>query len=272
MGYVLRCAIARCTDDDQAARLLAAAASLPHAIVRRFRDPFDGVIAGSHYLDVWDAYTEDPAKSGYASEDDAMAAIYDGIEGGLPALSRRFPGVRFAYIDVDCFGGTCLYGGHVVVDGSDVFRLPGHSQRGHVELLARLGVTIDWHFAPFTRGFLTGEDKPGPIRRAIAGVIDGELRFTLPALTMHLRAELAPPWAMPIIARDTLVLTYADDDLLLSLNATGHAIAFGGRAHVGPDEAAVRLDELLRCLDEIGVSYDVALSDFQRAPLRRWRR
>src|SRR5262245_2369748 len=272
MGYSLRCAIARCADDDQAARLLAAAASLPHVTVRRFRDPFDGVIAGSHYLDVWDAYTDDPEASGYASEDDAMAAIYEGIEGGLPALSRGFPGVAFAYIDVDCFGGTCLYGGHVVVDGGVVFRLPRPSHSGHVELLEKLGVTIDWHFAPFTRGFLLREDAAGPIRRAIAGVIDGELRFTLPALTMHLRGELAPPWAMPIVARDTLILTYGDDDLLLSLNATGDVIAFGGRAHVAPDEAAVRIEELLRCLDEIGVSYDVGLSDFQRAPLRRWRR
>jgi hypothetical protein len=274
VGYNLRCAIARCADDAQAARLTAAAVELlPHVSARRFADPFDGVLAGSEYQDVWEACSDDPARFAYASEDEAMGAILYGILDGLPVLSLRFPGVAFAYVDLDCFGGTCLFDGHVVVDGDVVFRLPRAAHSGHVELIGKLGVKIGWHFPPFARGFLRGGDDEAPLRRAIAGVIQGQLRgFTLPALTIHLRGELSPAWQMPIVARDTVILAYADEDLTLSLNAKGGAIDFDGRAHVAPPEAAARIEELLRCFDDLSLGYEVTLSDFDRVPLRRWRK
>src|SRR5687768_6638987 len=180
MGFSLRCAIATAAGDDEARRLIEAAMSdLPHVAARRFDAPFDGVLAGVDWQRLLEDYHEDPSRFAYADEDAAHDGIAEGVRQGLPALSRRFPGKPFAYVDIDCFGGTCFYEGCIVIDGS-VDATIARSQRGHLELLARLGVgELAWHFPPFERGFLAGGEPSGPaapVRREILGVVTGSVR------------------------------------------------------------------------------------------------
>ena len=75
------------------------------------------------------------------------------MEDGLPEWSRAFPDVTFAVVSVDCFGGTCLYGGYVVRAGDTLVRVEAESA-GHRELLGRIGVHLsENHFPPFARGY-----------------------------------------------------------------------------------------------------------------------
>lgn len=74
------------------------------------------------------------------------------VEGGLRAWSQAFPDTRFAFIAADCFGGTCLYGGFVCQDGRDVASCSASSS-GHSELLAHVGLNVEFEFPPFERNF-----------------------------------------------------------------------------------------------------------------------
>ncbi len=72
--------------------------------------------------------------------------------GDLQRLSLDFPRHRFAWIGVECVGGTCLYDGHVCENGRVIEQVSPQPD-GHVRLLRLLGFSIDREFAPFARGF-----------------------------------------------------------------------------------------------------------------------
>lgn len=75
------------------------------------------------------------------------------VEDGLAGWSRGFPAVAFAFVEADCFGGTCLYGGQVCRDGQVVARQPSDAG-GLAALLQHVGIALaDGSFAPFQRGY-----------------------------------------------------------------------------------------------------------------------
>jgi hypothetical protein len=275
MGFSLRCAIATAAGDDEARRLIEAAMSdLPHVAARRFDAPFDGVLAGVDWQRLLEDYHEDPSRFAYADEDAAHDGIAEGVRQGLPALSRRFPGKPFAYVDIDCFGGTCLYEGCIVIDGS-VDATIARSQRGHLELLARLGVgELAWHFPPFERGFLAGGEPSGPaapVRREILGVVTGSVRgIEIERLGVILVAGLDAPWRVPA-AGSTILLEAGAEDILLSCNRRGEAIEVGGRCHVADRVSIPLLDDLVELLDDFGAGYELTLAGFDRVAVRSWR-
>lgn len=98
------------------------------------------------------------------SLDEAFERIYE-FEDKTVAFSKMFPHKKFAYIDVLCFGGTCLYEGFVVKDGEIILK-ESSSYGGHIVLLQAINpIFRDFYFAPFTRDFFTKKGEISGIIR-----------------------------------------------------------------------------------------------------------
>jgi len=85
----------------------------------------------------------------------------DQVEQGLPAWAAEFCGSLVAFLEADCFGGTCRYFGYscrgrIRLEGGP----PG--PQGHLETLRQLGISTEGHFEPFTRGYFQGKCSGGP--------------------------------------------------------------------------------------------------------------
>lgn len=189
MGFYLHCAVARTADDAEAAAMLAVARALPVTRAQPITAPFAGIVATSRRRRCGGGREHDGGRAGLgASEDDACEAGCAAEEEGLNPLVRAFPHVRFAVIDVECFGGRCVYQGHIIGPGERVS--VGTSGIAHQQLLAALGaVDPPWNFAPFTRGFFEhGEASSGPPRRQVLCHVAGTLRDVIGL------ALLRPPW------------------------------------------------------------------------------
>ena len=77
------------------------------------------------------------------------------IESELLTWSQEFPVAAFAYIEADCFGGTCGYSGFACRAGSIIERVePG--EHAHVTLLRQVGIVTDGLFEPFKRVYFEG--------------------------------------------------------------------------------------------------------------------
>ena len=85
--------------------------------------------------------------------------------------SRRFPSLHCAFVQVECFGGLCDYGGFAFADGAVLHAEPlcgGPPGRAGLDTLQRVlaaaGVSLggSGHFEPLTRGFF-GEWPVPPI-------------------------------------------------------------------------------------------------------------
>src|SRR5262245_38635010 len=113
MGFYLRCAIAKVDDAALADRISTVARELFPAFVRvrRFESPFAGVIAAYDPHQVHEDIVHAWERYGYTDEDAAYEDAEEAIHGRMADLSHEFPRVPFAYVDVDCFGGTCRYHG-----------------------------------------------------------------------------------------------------------------------------------------------------------------
>ena len=99
-----------------------------------------------------------PELTDYLFEDDteyelAVSNAYT-IADGITKISAEFRGVTFAYVDADCFGGTCLYSGFTTVDGNVISRVEP-DRKGHKKLLRKVGLRIWNNFAPFTRNYFS---------------------------------------------------------------------------------------------------------------------
>ena len=99
-----------------------------------------------------------PELTDYLFDDDteyelAVSNAY-AIADGVAKMSAEFRGVTFAYVDADCFGGTCLYSGFTTVDGNVISRVEP-DRKGHKKLLREVGLRIWNHFAPFTRNYFS---------------------------------------------------------------------------------------------------------------------
>lgn len=178
MGFDLHCAIAGVQDDALAASVLDHVRSTFPSFVqaRRFDAPFAGVIAAHEADDVPDDAGAAWVAHGLATAEEVDDGALFGMEYAARALSSRFADLAFAYVEVDCFGGTCLYGGSIWVRGASTAGVVA-SPSGHQELFRLLGVVDPpWHFPPFARGFMeTGEMPAGPPRREVLCHLNGRL-------------------------------------------------------------------------------------------------
>ena len=301
MGFSLRCVITPVADADEAARVLATLTeALPHTRGRVFEAPFLGVLVGADPGDVCEAYDRDPAAFADAlarihavedcfdpdDEDERAAAVGWLMPTLLPAASAAVPDRTLAYVDVDCFGGVCMYSGELVRAGQTLLRLPDLGPDHHQRLLAGLFAEpreLDWYFPPFERGFLDGAEvgagaaDPGTRRRPIRAVVEGWVAgLPISRLAPMLFVGLAPDWAVQPMGPNTILLTAGGEDVAMSINADpkadpGERIPLGGRCHVTPAEAEPPLAQLAELLGDLGADYELILASYpDRAPLRRW--
>jgi hypothetical protein len=276
MGFRLHSYVTGCaTGAESDAALAVLRAELPFAPVRRFREPFAGVIAGYDPHELWEAYEADPSRFAFASEEDASGKVF-GAEDALPALSRALPGRRIGFIAVDCFGGVCLFEGAAALDGHVFFHTRESTQNGHLEVLQQIGTRhTEWHFEPFTRAFFTRKDDEAPPsgseRRAITGKVLGRVsQFSSGALYVHLTRELVAPWHVRVVG-ETVLVNHGEDDVLLSLNPSPDGIELGGRCHAPLDEAGRLLGQLVELgLEELGLEYSIELRTFVGELVRAW--
>lgn len=83
------------------------------------------------------------------------------LEKDLAEFSKRFPGLTFAHVSTECFGGTCLYSGYCCRDGNVFFKVDDSQYDGHLSLLRQVNIETTSHFAPFVRGFFAGHGSGG---------------------------------------------------------------------------------------------------------------
>jgi|GEM_PF-3512076 len=266
MGFRLRCAVARVDDDDLAARMIDRARSLPHVSARRLVEPWRGVVAGFDPDELVDRIHDDPAAFGLA-KDDARRESAEIVETLLDPLFAAFPDQRFACIEADCFGGTCMYSGDTVGPGERVY---ANGSDAHQTLLAAIGVSDpSWYFAPFTRGFFdTGREPDGPKRRPVVCYAAGKLTgMTIGAATIS-AMTMAVPWKVTIATERSAIIVHGDD-LVVSLNVIDDdTIELKASSHVDADTTAGWIDALV---DELCVAADLRLVDADSRPLRSWR-
>jgi len=119
-----------------------AAALWPTAAIVAVREPFHGVALRA-------------ADTHPCLEDNETRYI---VEFGDPLLrlSQEFPHVTFVYLEAECFGGDCLYGGEVFKAGKVIGGDRG--DKALSTLLRHIGVTLDanGYFAPLDRTFAWG--------------------------------------------------------------------------------------------------------------------
>ncbi len=95
----------------------------------------------------------------YATDDD-LEAVYEQIdlfEGMLVELSRNYPNLNFAFLEADCFGGTCIYNGYVLNNGVQILKIDEAEvgPQNLIKLLQPLDIKLktDGYFEPLTRNY-----------------------------------------------------------------------------------------------------------------------
>ncbi len=262
MGFYLHCAVVRTADDAEAGLMLAVARALPVTRAQRITAPFAGIVAAYEPRERREHAVAAALAAG-ASEDDADEAGYAAEEDGFAPLVRAFPHLRFAVIEVECFGGTCVYRGYIVGPGERVS--VAMSGSAHQQLLAALGaVDPPWYFAPFTRGFFEhGEAASGPPRRQVLCHVAGTLRGVALVAVVVLR----PPWQIHSASERHAILGYGDHDLWLSLNVIDDQVDLQVASHLGVDATVPLITELVDTLCGHG---ELSATDPGGAVVRRW--
>jgi hypothetical protein len=91
---------------------------------------------------------------------DEALLLADDVGRNLAEWSRAFPGVTFALIEANCFGGDCNYRGFCCRDGELIEQHDGRLG-ALIQLLAAVGIETHGYFAPFERGFFAGPGSGG---------------------------------------------------------------------------------------------------------------
>lgn len=262
MSFSLHCAVARTADDSEAGAMLAVARALPVTRAQQITAPFSGIVAAYEPRERREHALAAALAAG-ASEDDAYEAGCAAEADGLEPLIRAFPHVRFAVIDVECFGGICVYRGYIVGPGERVS--VAMSGIAHQHLLAALGaVDPPWYFAPFTRGFFErGEAASGPPRRQVLCHVAG----TLGGVVLVGVAVLRPPWQIHSASQRHAILGYGDHDLWLSLNVIDDLVDLQVASHLSVDATVQQVTELVDTLCGHG---ELSATDPGDAVVRRW--
>lgn len=93
----------------------------------------------------------------YDEQEDYERAVEQSreVEESLPTWGAAFA-TSFAFLEIDCFGGTCLYSGYACRGGEVLLRQEWDSS-GHRNLLKAVGIVLkNGQFAPFERGYFGG--------------------------------------------------------------------------------------------------------------------
>ena len=128
---------------------------VPYCKITDFDSGFEGLIG---QIDVDRVYHDCEVlgltdKYNVSNADEAMENVFL-FEEKVLEISICFPKQKFAYIDMDCFGGVCLYEGFVALGGRRIFEQE-MQESGHINLLKALAPDFcGYYFEPFTREFL----------------------------------------------------------------------------------------------------------------------
>ena len=87
----------------------------------------------------------------------AFDADAEELEADLTHWSKHFPQAQLAFIDVECFGGQCVYQGFIFAGGRVLMREDTEEEGPEPlrRLMRYIGVELDerGYFAPFERSF-----------------------------------------------------------------------------------------------------------------------
>jgi hypothetical protein len=229
MGFHLKCALAKVAGDE-AAQVVAAMRALfpPFVMVRHFTTPFEGVIAAYDDVKQHEIFQADFAAHGFVDEDAAEEESAGAIDNRLPQLSHELGALPLAYVWVDCFGGTCMFQGHVMRDGM-IVHSESRSSSAHVRLFMHLGVEEpQWHFPPFTRGFMQTGVGSGDDRLPITFFVHA--RWDEPFRLAAMRASmLPPPWKITIMTERDCIVVYGEQ-FVASINTVDDHVELRGKS------------------------------------------
>ncbi len=122
--------------------------------VKEFNCEFNGIIGqlNAHEIIYNCEAKGEYEKYGCNELDEVLEKIYS-FEDEVIEFSKLYGNIKFVYIDVDCFGGACLYSGFAVLNGEILYQEENH-RFGHVLLLKQLFNNYESnYFEPFTRDF-----------------------------------------------------------------------------------------------------------------------
>lgn len=140
--------------------------------IKIFKEPFKGIVMQINENEVQhDFYRLGKTKYGVKTEEEVYDNIYESLD-NIASFSQKFPDKSFAYIEADCFGGTCMYEGYIIKNGAKVLEQES-TYTGHIPLLQNFEKTYHTeYFEPFTRDFFT---KKAEIKGEIKDFTIGDL-------------------------------------------------------------------------------------------------
>jgi hypothetical protein len=126
----------------------------------------------------------------FNDEDELVKYVYGGFEEQIRLFSKKHPHHKCIYIQVDCFGGICQYGGYALLNGQKI-KEESRSYDGHIYLLREIDSEYNsWYFDPFTRdAFIKKATVQGLFDFAL-GPLWVSLKDNFPDLIIRASAEI----------------------------------------------------------------------------------
>lgn len=151
----------------------------PNIAVKKFHSSFHGIIGQIDELDIhYDCealkYLE---KHNIKNCEAAAEKVIFSFSNNVILFSKKFPNRKFAFIDVNCFGGVCFYEGFIAQNGKVIFE-EASNEIGHINLLQQINPHFSGsYFEPFTRNFFTKKGKiEGIIEECSTQYLNGILK------------------------------------------------------------------------------------------------
>ena len=120
--------------------------NFPQFNVKIFTSGFEGIIGQTDVDKIYDGCETDEEINAKLEE------IY--CEKRLIDFSRLYPEKIFGFIEMDCHGGFCVYGGVAVKNGETIHAIEA-KENGHIDILRQINTNyLGPFFEPFTRKFL----------------------------------------------------------------------------------------------------------------------
>ncbi len=149
MGYQFKGFFVSCSDEQKEKIVESVNKKWPEIKCKVIYDPFLGI--GGRVPDLAD---ESYGKIFAGQKDQLPEKTYD-VGDLLPSWSVQFPEIMFVYLEADCFGGNCLYGGYVCKNNEMNIKTKTSDKDSLGKLLSPLGIKLnkDNYFKPLERGY-----------------------------------------------------------------------------------------------------------------------